>query len=220
MCQKERHIYSFLEPLVLYWLLFLPGAGTATVPEGIIRFNPTNILNGLLLHTLPALILVLYLLKIHDTHKKMPFDTAKTEDLLQSFFILCSLLAIVIVLSFISSLFPTLIPAAPRIEAPSSMSSWLLVAFSSFLIAYLEESYFRVYLLQQFNKTGIPKPAVYILSCTLFALCHLYEGIFGFINAFFAALVLSYFYQRYWSLHSIAWAHALYNLTAYVYAIN
>lgn len=220
MCQKEMHIYSFLEPFLLYWILFLPGIGSTAVPDTIIHFSISNLLNGFFLYSLPALLLVLYVLRIHDVKKKFPFDKPKKFDIVHAVLILFSLLSVVAFLSLVSFLFPRFLPAAPRIEAPSGIFSWLMVFVSSITTAYLEETYFRVYLFHQFDKAAIPGLATLVLSCTLFALCHLYEGSFGFINAFVAGLVLFLFYRRYNSLHSIAWAHAVYNMIAYFLAIN
>jgi membrane protease YdiL (CAAX protease family) len=56
-----------------------------------------------------------------------------------------------------------------------------------------------------------------VLSSTLlFAVCHIYEGPFGLLNSILAALILSFVYTRYRSLHGVALAHGAYNFIAYV----
>jgi membrane protease YdiL (CAAX protease family) len=82
--------------------------------------------------------------------------------------------------------------------------------------AYLEETYFRFYLFRQLGKSGPAKAA--LVSSLLFALCHLYEGPFGALNAFLAGLLLFYIFTRSRSLHGIAWAHGAYNIFVYIMA--
>jgi membrane protease YdiL (CAAX protease family) len=81
---------------------------------------------------------------------------------------------------------------------------------------YLEESYFRYYLL---IKLEIPVPNAAMraaLSTALFSLCHMYEGPWGILNAVIAGLFLSALFVRFRSLHGVALAHAFYNMFVYV----
>jgi membrane protease YdiL (CAAX protease family) len=82
---------------------------------------------------------------------------------------------------------------------------------------YLEETYFRFYLFRQLAGTGPAKAA--LVSSLLFALCHLYEGPMGMLNAFAAGLLLFYIFARRRTLHGIAWAHGGYNIFVYIMAV-
>jgi len=50
----------------------------------------------------------------------------------------------------------------------------------------------------------------------LFAVCHIYEGPWGFLNAVISGAILGFVFLRYNSLHGIAAAHALYNISLFV----
>ncbi|MFP3041644.1 CPBP family intramembrane metalloprotease [Treponema primitia] len=83
---------------------------------------------------------------------------------------------------------------------------------------YLEESYFRFYLFTRFKQGGVSPVKAMIVSSILFALCHVYEGPLGALNALLAGLLLFFIFSRRRSLHGIAWAHGAYNIFVYVMA--
>ena len=92
------------------------------------------------------------------------------------------------------------------------------MAISCILTGYLEESFFRFYLLQKLEVCGaLVLPRIFFATL-LFAYCHAYEGLWGVLNAVLAGLLLSVLFERYRSLHGIAIAHAFYN--AFVYAMG
>jgi membrane protease YdiL (CAAX protease family) len=122
-----------------------------------------------------------------------------------------------LVLALLISLFsgPSL---PPRIEPPASASGWIVMFFSCVGTGYLEESYFRFYLLKKLAEitSGMAGMIIRIaLSTALFSICHLYEGPWGITNAALAGTVLSVLFERYGALHGIALAHGGYN--AFVY---
>jgi len=51
-----------------------------------------------------------------------------------------------------------------------------------------------------------------VFSVILFAVCHIYEGPWGFLNAVISGAIFGFVFLRYNSLHGIAVAHALYNI--------
>jgi membrane protease YdiL (CAAX protease family) len=82
--------------------------------------------------------------------------------------------------------------------------------------AYVEESYFRFYLLTRLEETE-PGPLKRVfVSVFLFSLCHIYEGIPGILNAVLAGTFLSFLFLKYRSLHGLAWAHGAYNAAVYI----
>jgi membrane protease YdiL (CAAX protease family) len=112
------------------------------------------------------------------------------------------------------------IPSSPRLEAPQELLAWLVMLVSCLGTGYLEESYFRLYLLLRLEAAGIGIGKSMFFSCILFAICHTYEGPWGILHAGLAGILLSWVLIRFHSFHGIAWAHGAYNglvyLTAYV----
>jgi membrane protease YdiL (CAAX protease family) len=132
-----------------------------------------------------------------------------------------SLIAIGLVLSLLISLFSGS-PAPPKIESPASAPGWIVMFLSCIGTGYLEESYFRFYLLKKMEKITSGTAGMIIritLSAALFSVCHLYEGPWGITNAVLAGAVLSVLFERYGSLHGIAWAHGCYNAFVYFMGI-
>ncbi|MDR0553965.1 MAG: CPBP family intramembrane metalloprotease [Treponema sp.] len=171
---------------------------------------------------MPSFFLVWYLLYLRGD--KFPlrlfFNSAKPEsDTLVSLALaLPGLLAIGLGISFISPIFST-IPIGPIIEAPQGVIPWLVMAFSCAGTGYLEESFFRYYLLTRFaTLPRAPIPGI-VISAILFSLCHIYEGPWGVLNAFLAGILMSFIFLRYGSLHGIAWAHGLYNIFVYTFGM-
>jgi membrane protease YdiL (CAAX protease family) len=126
-----------------------------------------------------------------------------------------------LVLSLLISLFSG--PSSPpRIEPPASVPGWIVMLLSCIGTGYLEESYFRFYFLKKMAKTISGKAGLIIriaFSVTLFSICHIYEGAWGITNAVLAGTVLSVLFERYESLHGIAWAHGAYNAFVYFMGI-
>jgi membrane protease YdiL (CAAX protease family) len=89
---------------------------------------------------------------------------------------------------------------------------------SNLSAGYLEETYFRFYLFKRLGEAGAGPVKAALVSSLLFALCHLYEGPLGALNAFAAGLLLFYIFARSRSLHGIAWAHGGYNIFVYILA--
>lgn len=114
-----------------------------------------------------------------------------------------------------------LLPAyrPPLIQAPQTLDAWLIMLTGSFATAYLEEVFFRLYLLHRFDTSGIPLITGNLLSILLFSLCHLYEGPLGALNAAIASIFFTVIYRKTSSVHSPAWAHGLYNVLAFSFGI-
>jgi membrane protease YdiL (CAAX protease family) len=89
----------------------------------------------------------------------------------------------------------------------------LLILFTSGVIAYFEELFFRVYLVGQFSDSPRGSHLAVLVSSLLFAGGHLYQGLIGGIGTFFIGLLLGYRYLRCRNWHEISIAHALYNFT-------
>jgi membrane protease YdiL (CAAX protease family) len=118
------------------------------------------------------------------------------------------------VLALVSSLaagFPS-----PQVEAPGDAPGWTVMVLSCLGTGFLEESFFRFYLFNKLDNIGERKRIV--LSTLFFALCHVYEGPWGVLNAALAGSFLSVLFLKYRSLYGVAAAHGFYNI--FVYAIG
>jgi membrane protease YdiL (CAAX protease family) len=105
--------------------------------------------------------------------------------------------------------------AAPAIGFPRGPAAFAVMILSSLSVGYLEETYFRFYLFRRLAECGAGLSEAALVSSALFALCHVYEGPLGTLNAFAAGLLLFYIFARRRSLHGIAWAHGGYNIFVY-----
>ncbi|MDR2618568.1 MAG: CPBP family intramembrane metalloprotease [Treponema sp.] len=222
-CQKEKTAFTLLEPLILYFVLFFPasaaqGSAEAGVLAGSIPFSSIRELSRTFSYTIPSLALIWYLvlekksLGLEGKRRKPGF-----RDIYPFVLGFPALILIGLGISFLISLFSAF-PAPLRIEAPGEASGWVIMAFSCIGTGYLEESYFRFYFLEKLEETGTCLWVRVLLSVLLFAFCHIYEGPWGVLNAALAGCVLAFLYEKFRSLHGIAWAHGAYNAFVYVIA--
>jgi uncharacterized protein len=219
-----------MEPLILYFVLFFPGIySNGIYSDGIWRgveiaetipFSAVRELGRTLTYTIPSLALLWYIIP-----EKKGFSSIKQEKLKKRDFLPFAIgfpglviigLVISFVLSFMSLRYGMDLPL--KVEAPLSLFGWIVMVFSCLGTGYLEESYFRYYLLTKFEKQQPNALIRIIFSTILFSFCHIFEGPGGIINAMLAGFLLSWLYDRYKSLHGIAWAHGAYNI--FVYSIG
>ena len=218
MSKKEKTTSILLEPLLLYLVLFFPGLGgfgdganTGTIPFSAIRE-----LSQTLHYTLPALALIWYLIL---KKKSLSFSPGKLKpDRKDAYSFLFGFPGLILIGAGISLIITRLSLSSPQeLQGPYNIPGWITLIFSCLGTGYLEESYFRYYLLRKLEERVSKIPRV-IFSVLLFALCHAYEGPWGILNAALAGLLLSFLFERCRSLHGIALAHACYN--ALVYALG
>jgi membrane protease YdiL (CAAX protease family) len=209
------------ESLILYFVLFFPGTLSPWVEPlpGSISFSIAGELSRTLTYTLPSLALLWYLILGKTRPAAFAGEKPGKGDFYSFIIGFPALIAIGLVLSLLISLFAGASPP-PRIEPPASVPGWIVMFFSCIATGYLEESYFRFYLLKKMAALSSGVPGMILraaLSTALFAICHIYEGPWGIANAILAGAALSALFERYKSLHGIALAHGAYN--AFVYLI-
>ncbi|MCL2805314.1 MAG: CPBP family intramembrane metalloprotease [Treponema sp.] len=195
----------YIEALILYIILFFSGSGSA---EGI-----SSQIMRILLFFIPSIALIWYLLS-RNWKIEYWIVRPRKKDLFAALITFPVLLATGSVIALISSI--TSGSAALSISSPDTFAGWLVLCISIILAAYLEESFFRFYLLSKRKEMNLSSPAALALSTALFAVCHIYEGPWGFLNAVISGLFLGFVFLRYNTFHGIAIAHGLYNITAYV----
>jgi len=211
-----------MEPLILYFVLFFPGIysngiwGGNEIAEAI-PFSVIGELGRTLTYTLPSLALLWYIFPDKKGFSSLKQEKVQKRDFLPFAIGLPGLILIGLFVSFLVSFFYLRYGLAlpVKVEAPVSGLGWIVMAFSCLGTGYLEESYFRYYLLTKLEKQQ-PKVLIRIVFSTiLFSLCHIFEGPWGIINAMLAGFFLSWLYDRFRSLHGVAWAHGAYNIFVY-----
>jgi len=162
---------------------------------------------------IPAIAVICYILVKNWKTKQQILKPGK-KDIIAFFITLPCLIIVGSIMGYISSLSGQ--EAQITFSSPSNALGWILFCFSVVCSAYLEESFFRFYLLSKRDEMNLTTPAALLLSTALFSVCHIYLGTWGFINSIIAGLVLGIIFLKFNSLHGIAIAHILYNIAAYL----
>ncbi|MDR0720602.1 MAG: CPBP family intramembrane metalloprotease [Treponema sp.] len=234
-------MFPLIEPLILYFVLFFPGTfnpdiSTAAFTVNSIPFSAFREASRTLAYTIPALSLIWYL--ILDKKSLSPPGGGRAAELSvrlalrvrrRDFFPFLAGFPCLVLFGVVISLLNSLVAKTagmPTVEPPGNAAGWIIMAVSCLGTGYLEESYFRFYLLEKLPQMGFgsgmfgisfnDRRLTIAFSSILFALCHVYEGPWGIANATLAGVFLSILYQKYRSLHGIAWAHGAYNAFVYV----
>jgi len=209
----------YVEILILYVILFFSGSAAFILggaAEAEAAFSGTAILIRIFLYSIPSLALIWYLL-IKSWKMEYWIIRPGRKDLLAGIITLPCLLitgfAVALVSSYIGG---TSAPAA--LSRPSTVTEWVILGVWLICSAYLEESFFRFYLLNRRQEMNLNASSALAFSVLLFSACHIYEGPWGFLNSVFSAAILGFVFLRYNSLHGIAIAHGFYNII--VYALN
>jgi membrane protease YdiL (CAAX protease family) len=181
-------------------------------------FSPAEELVQVFTYTIPALALIWYLL-VSSSRPALSLARPRCRDLGTVMVALPALLALGALVSLLAVPLEPLLPfpvSAPEIVGPQGPAAFLAMILSCLGVGYLEESYFRLYLSARLKAGGLAPAKALLVSSLLFALCHLYEGPLGALNAFLAGLLLFFIFTRSQSVHGLAWAHGAYNIIAYV----
>ena len=202
-----------MEALILYFVLFFPGIYTSPMTE-LIPFSMLRELGRTMTYTLPSLALLWYILPDKKGFSVLSKQKPRKKDIFPFITGLPGLIIIGLLISLLVPLFSG-IKAPAQVEGPSGIPGWIVVVFSCISTGYLEESYFRHYLL---TKIETPVTIRIAISTVLFSFCHMYEGPWGILNAVLAGVLLSVIFIRFRSLHGIAWAHGAYNIFVYLMA--
>ncbi len=99
---------------------------------------------------------------------------------------------------------------APASEVPIPLIA-LLLFVSTMVNSYREELLYRGYAVSTLRAAGAGRATAASVAIVLFAVVHLYQGVYGLIGAAAGGIVLTITFLRRGEIHSIAWAHAAYN---------
>jgi uncharacterized protein len=205
---------SFIEPFIIYWVLFFR-IPVGITPEEAMEFSWAAETERIFMYTLPSLALVWYLLLKTKSLREMGIMLPQKKDFVTASLAFFALTLIGVTISLVSAQFGEA-DALRQFFRPQALTAWAVLAVSCVSSAYLEESFFRFYLLSRKEEMGLGPHRAVLVSTLLFSICHIYEGPWGFLNAALSGVVLAYIFLRFRSLHGIAIAHALYNILAYI----
>ena len=218
-----------MEALILYFVLFFPSVYTSGISvspssAGSIPFSAINELARTLTYSIPSLVLLWYLVTGKFFSGKIWERKHRALGRLDLYSFAAGLPVLIIIgfvisllVSFFSKYYDIALPL--KVEAPVHVWGWVVMVFACLCTGYLEESYFRYYLLTKFE-SQLPNPVFRILLSTImFSFCHVYEGPWGILNSALAGLLLSALFLRFRSVHGIAWAHGAYNIFVYTMGI-
>lgn len=213
-----------MEALLFFLVFFLPGYLQQTVQFDIgLMFSPIFHLNTLIF-TLPQILLMLYVLNLRSPGGlgDLGFGNLRVSVLFPALLTFLLLFGITTGLGLFAEILgrfssmdlrnpalPDAMPEGFSIFQPPYLP--LLILFTSVVIAYFEELFFRVYLVGQFSDSPRGSHIAILVSSLLFAGGHLYQGLIGGVGTFFIGILLGYRYLRCRNWHEIAIAHALYN---------
>ncbi|MCL2722184.1 MAG: CPBP family intramembrane metalloprotease [Treponema sp.] len=204
----------YIETVILYILLFFSSTAVlfTAAASAAAEFSVLQELQKIILFTIPALALIWYLVNKAQMIEIWIIRPGK-KDLKSALLTFPFLLLTGSVVSMASLLFEGS-PGQLFYYSPSTGLDWIVICISCILSAYLEESFFRFYILTKREKLNLTAPSALILSTLMFAFCHIGAGPWGFLNAAISGAFFGFMFLRYNSLHGIAIAHALYNITA------
>ena len=206
---------------VLFAVLFLPGIVSQAGGVDPAGFEKLGYHLLILVVSIPQLLMVLYVsnLRIPGSSSRFGWRRPSLRDggtaLAGYVILIVSALAISALISAISVFIPSTGRALlPQVEWRFSVPALIPMAvLSSVAIGYREEVFFRAYIVDRASEIGVSTFSAVAGGTLLFALGHLYQGLAGFGVALLLGAVLGALYVRTRSLHGVAVAHGLYNLT-------
>lgn len=205
------------EPLLLFLVIFFPGyvAQTSAAVDPSL-FNSLEFNFFYLISAGPQLLLILYLI-LQDPRVpplRYGLEAFRASTILKALggtgIILLALLPVYLLNALLLS--AGILPEFESLNWQFSNYRLLPLVFLTCLCTgYLEEAYFRAYLLTKGEEWGLGRTTLLITVNILFASGHLYQGILGFLVTFLIGLILSQFFFKKRNLHFIAWSHGYYN---------
>jgi len=203
----------YIETLTLYIVLFFSGTAGFFTGGGEVFSNPVDFFRASA-YTAFSLALIWYLLLRARNLKDWDILPGKRDIISCILTFPCLLLTgfFIASVSYITGGAAAQVP----LNFPSTTPGWIALCVYCVFSAYLEESFFRFYLLSRKDELKLSAMSALALSVALFSICHIYEGPWGFLNSVISGTILCFVFLRYHSLHGIAIAHSLYNIFIYV----
>ena len=145
-------------------------------PEGPVEFSATAQITRLFYFTIPSIALIWYLLLNAKSPREWGISLPKKRDFFALIISLPALILVSATVFFVSSHLDKNSFTGPRLLPPHDFVSWIVLVVSCIFSAFLEESYFRFYLLSKHEDMKINTHTAVLMSTVLFSYCHIYEG--------------------------------------------
>jgi membrane protease YdiL (CAAX protease family) len=206
----------YIEFLILYIVLFFSGSAGSFLFAGqeAAGFSTASELRKIFLYCVPSLALIWYLLLKVKPARLWDITPAK-KDLISGAITLPCLLMTGFAVAFASSYTGGVSGQTP-LYSPLTKPQWVILCFSCITAAYLEESFFRFYILSRRDEMKLGTKSALVISVALFSICHLYEGPWGFLNAVLSGTFLCLIFLKFRAFHGNAIAHGMYNIAVYI----
>jgi len=202
-----------VEPVLLYIVLFLRFLPAAAYAPAV--FSPAAALTSVIMHTVPSAALLLYVMSRAKPLARWGIARPRAKDVLPGI-TAGAAIAVVGTAVMLAARRTGGLPAMPRMLPPSGITGWAALALFVFAAAYFEELFFRVYLPAKLAEApGITTVRAVAVSTLMFAVCHVYAGPWGFVNAALSGAVLAVVFLRTKSFHGVGIAHGLYNMAVF-----
>lgn len=220
----ENRNKDYMEPFLLFAAFFLAGylmqSRQAADPA---LFSDPYFLSAYLITVLPQLALLIYIIGLKPGRRLRDYGIVAPTlgDIGRGVLAFCGIWAVLIPVMILFSL---LIPAGTAenwggIAWEMNNPRLLPLLFLVFMLTgYMEELFFRVYLLNHFDRLGVPRRMAIPLALTLFSIGHFYQGWLGVLVTAVIGGILTFVYLRYRSLHTAAIAHGLYNFSVLLFS--
>ncbi|GMO27729.1 MAG: hypothetical protein Ta2F_03330 [Termitinemataceae bacterium] len=177
---------------------------------------------SLIFYKLPLIAVIVLLSKKNfflrqQNHNPVYVESKSKKITCKNFFLsvatsLAGLFCAAFLVSFICNIFVE--SRAFSLDIQNSVFIHIIIIISSISTAYVEELFFRFFLLKVFLEK-IPLLIAITISSLMFAACHIIQGLQGIANAFIAGIILCIIFNRLKSFNGIAIAHALFDIVAF-----
>jgi membrane protease YdiL (CAAX protease family) len=204
----------YFEALILYFILFLSGSTGIISSQDAAGFSSLSELARIFFYYIPSIALIWYLILKVKPLRNWAIVPGK-NDIISFFITLPCLILTGFAIAFISSYIGGSSGQAAA-HSPGTGLEWAILSVSCMTAAYLEESFFRFYILARRDEFKLDAAPAMALSVIMFSVCHIYEGPWGFLNAAISGVILGFVFLRYRALHGIAIAHGAYNISVYI----
>jgi hypothetical protein len=213
------------EAALLFAAFFLPGYLSQPLDFDPSLFTSPSFHGMYLLHTIPRIGLILYLLLRtrpgslgrYGLRKPVPQDFTGA---LPVFFGALGISMAVSLLAFHFGLPGPFDRPAGGSAGDVPLLLYPLLLITCLTIGYYEELFFRAYLLGEFARSREARLPAAAAASLLFAAGHGYQGLVGFGGTFLIGLFFAFRFLRRASLHELAIGHGLYNCAAVLILIH
>lgn len=212
-------IYYIIEAFFILFTFFLPGFFIPSFKD------PNDFLNSPLhitIYIVLSAVQIILMFFILNRDKNIPLKEfglvkPRLKDILHTLVFAFGLYVLYFFLIIIISLLPEMMQEMMAAGFRWKLKNKLMIPFIfifCLLTGYREELLFRSYIITRCSQFSIPVLYAIVISVFSFGILHLYEGIIGFLFAFFSGVFLSIIFVLKKNLHIIALSHGIFNFCA------